>query len=146
MEYVDANQHNGDWGNSDYPWDPPLSQVNFAGAEINYPPIEIEFCDIGGWDTDIEVGDYFVNRSAPEDYRDSDRSVYRGVLSVRENGFDQKVQRKSKRAVNGLGRIQENANKFNNSQKPRFRNSDRWNVHEEGMRKQMEKCVCILNM
>ena len=40
----------------------PLSQVNLAENDNNYPSREIEFPDIDGWGEDSEVGDYWVNR------------------------------------------------------------------------------------
>ena len=71
MEYErdDGNYYNGYWGNSDYQRGHPLSQVDFAESENNYPTIEIELGDIEGCDTDREVDHYLGNRGAAEDYR-----------------------------------------------------------------------------
>ena len=74
MEEDDGDYYDGDWGNSDYLADRPLSRVNLADIDNNYSPIEIEFGDIGGWNTDREVWYYLENRNRPGDYRDSDRA------------------------------------------------------------------------
>ena len=69
-------------GNSDYPRDRPLIQVNFEENTNKYLSIDIEFGDIYGRNTDIGVGDYVVNRSAADDYRDSERTEYRDAFKV----------------------------------------------------------------
>ena len=69
-------------GNSDYPRDRPLIQVNFEENTNKYLSIDIEFGDIYGRNTDIGVGDYVVNRSAADDYRDSGRTGDCDVFKV----------------------------------------------------------------
>ena len=64
----------GDWDNSDYLGDHRLSQISFAWGDNNYSPSGIVFGDSDGWDTDSEGGNYWGNRSAADDYRDSERT------------------------------------------------------------------------
>ena len=49
--------------------DHPLNQVNFTDS--NSSPIELECGDIENWKTDIEIENYWVNRSIPNEYRDA---------------------------------------------------------------------------
>ena len=61
-------------GNSDNPCGHPLSQVNFTDGWKQLPHIEVEFGDIGGRETDIDVVNYLVSRSVSGEYRDAGRT------------------------------------------------------------------------
>ena len=74
-EYDNGNYCDGDWGNPVYQGDNSQSQVQFAENENNYSVSEVEFCDVEGWDTDIEVGGYIANRIASEELRDAWRAA-----------------------------------------------------------------------
>ena len=66
--------HDEDWGNSDYRRCRSEIQVNFNENGNNLPSTELEFGDIEGWNTDIDLEGYFANHGAAKEYRDAERA------------------------------------------------------------------------
>ena len=133
IEGDNENYYNGDWGSSDYLGDQRLSQVNFAERDSNYPPIEIEFEATDGWNADIEIVNYLVNRRLADDYRVSERSGAFGVSKLFAGGDSARRckgdnERETKRYGSHFGKYE---NMIESSRKKRFRNNDRRNVVDE---------------
>ena len=128
MEEDNGDYYDGHWRDSDYLCDRPLCQASFAGDDNNYPTGEIELGDIDGWNTDFEVGGcYWVNRSAVDDYRDSDRTSGRDAFKVlaRANSV-RSYEGESERAIKRFeSHLRKYANNFKSSRKSRFQNNDR---------------------
>ena len=77
---VVGEDDNGDYyeeeqDNSDYQWGHPESQVGFAENGDSSPLIDLEFDDIGRWNTYSGAGSYLANRSATGEYRDAGRAA-----------------------------------------------------------------------
>ena len=71
-EEVDGeNDFDGDWDTTYYQGDRHLSQVNFT--ENNASSIWLKFGDIANLYADSGIGNYLVNRSVVNEYRDSGR-------------------------------------------------------------------------
>ena len=66
------NDFDADWDSSYDRWGHPLGQLNYM--DNNSSSIEIEFGDIENWHASIKIGNYLVNRSVANEYRDSARS------------------------------------------------------------------------
>ena len=65
----------------------PLIQVYYMGN--NSPSGELEFGDIESWKADSEIGNYLVNCSVANEYRDAERSGgLRSFGEVRDIEFD----------------------------------------------------------
>ena len=75
----DAEGDNGEYfdedrDNSDYQGGRSKEQVNFTENDNDYSPSELEFGDIEGWNTDIDLEGYFANHGAAKEYRDAERA------------------------------------------------------------------------